>query len=176
MLPSHPTLNLSQHQTWYFPVSWLFASGDQSIGAPASISVHSGLISFGVDWFNLLSVEGTLKSLLQHYNKKASILWCSAFLRVQLILPYMTTGETIALAIPIFTGKLMSLLFNMLSRFVIAFLPRSYCLLISWLQLPFTVILEPTKIKFVTVSIFTHLFAWNDGTGCHNLSFSNVGF
>ena len=159
MLPSHPTLNLSQHQTWYFLVSWLFASGDQSIGAPASISVHSGLISFGVDWFNLLSVQGTLKSLLQHYNKKASILWCSSFLRVQLILLYMTTGETIALAIPIFTGKLVSLLFNMLSRFVIAFLPRSYHLLISWLQLLFTMILEPTEIKFVTAFIFTHLFA-----------------
>ena len=97
---------------------------------------YSGLISFRTNWFDLLAVQETLKSLLQHHSSKASILRCSAFLTVQLSYPYATTGKTIALTIQIFVGKLMSLLFNMLSRFVIGFLPRSKCLLISWLQLP----------------------------------------
>ena len=92
---------------------------------------YSGLISFRIDWFDILAVQGTLKSLLQHHSSKASILWCSAFFMVQLSHPYMTTGKAIALAIRTFVGKVMSLLFNMLSRFVIAFLPRSKCLLIS---------------------------------------------
>ena len=105
---------------------------------------HSGLISFKMDWLDLLAVQGTLKSLLQHHTLKASILWYSAFFTVQLSHPYMTTGKTIALTRRTFVGKVMSLLFNMLSRFVITFLPRSKCLLISWLQSPSAVILEPT--------------------------------
>ena len=114
---------------------------------------YSGLISFRMDWFDLLAVQGTLKSLLQHHSSKASILRRSAFFIVQLSHPYMTTGKTIALTRQTFVGKVMSLLFNMLSRLVIAFLPRSKHLLISWLQSPSAVILEPEKIKSVTVSI-----------------------
>ena len=106
-----------------------------------------------MDWLDLLAVQGTLKSLLQHHSSKASILWCSAFFIVQLAHPYMTTGKTIALTRWIFVGKVMSLLFNMLSRLVIAFLPRNKCLLTSWLQSPSAVILEPKKIKSVTASI-----------------------
>ena len=105
-----------------------------------------------MDWLDLLAVQGTLKSLLQHCSSKASILWHSGFLRVQLSHPYMTTGKTIALTIWTFVGKVMSLLFNMLSRLVVIFLPRSKRLLISWLQSPSAVILEPKKIKPDTVS------------------------
>ena len=105
----------------------------------------SGLISFRMDWFYLLAVQGTFKSLLQHHSLKASILWCSAFFTVQLSHPYMTTGKTIALTRWTFVGKVMSLLFNMLSRLVITFFPRSKHLLISWLQSPCAVILEPPK-------------------------------
>ena len=111
-----------------------------------------GLISFRVDWLNLLAVQGTLKSLLQHHRSKASILRRSAFCIVQLSHPYMTTGKTIALTRQTFVGKVMSLLLNMLCRLVIAFLPRSKRLLISWLQSPSAVILEPRKIKSDTVS------------------------
>ena len=114
---------------------------------------YSGLISFRVDWLNLLAVQGTLKSLLQHHSSKPSILQCSAFFMVQLLHPYMTTGKTIALTRQTFVSKVMSLLFNMLSRLVITFLPRSKCLLISWLQSPSAVISEPPKIKSVTISI-----------------------
>ena len=106
---------------------------------------HPGLISFRMDWFNLLAVLGTLKSLLQHHSSKASVLQRSAFFVVQLSHPYMTTGKTIALTRQTFVGKVMSLLFNMLSRLVITFLPKSKRLLISWLQSPLTVILEPKK-------------------------------
>ena len=106
---------------------------------------YSGLISFRMDWLDLLAVQGTLKSLLQHHSSKASILQCSAFFMVQLSHPHMTTGKTKALTIWTFVGKIMSLLFNMLSRLVIAFLPRSKHLLISWLQSPSAVILEPKK-------------------------------
>ena len=113
---------------------------------------HTGLISFRMDWLDLLAVQGTLKSLLQHHSSKTSILWCSAFFIVQLSYPYMTTGKTIALTRWTFIDKVMSLLFNMLCRLVIAFLPRSKCLLISWLQSPSAVILEPKKIKSDTVS------------------------
>ena len=113
---------------------------------------HPGLISFRMDWLDLLAVQGTLKSLLQHHSSKASILWHSAFFIVQFSHPYMTTGKTIALTRWTFVGKVMSLLFNMLSRLVITFLPRSKHLLISWLQSPSAVILEPKKIKSVTVS------------------------
>ena len=114
---------------------------------------YSGFISFRMDWFDLLAVLGTLKSLLQHHSWIVSILQCSAFFMVQLSYLYMTTGKTIALTIRTFVGQVMSLLFNMLSGFVIAFLPRSKCLLISWLQSLSAVILEPKKIKSVTVSI-----------------------
>ena len=116
-------------------------------------SEYSGLISFRTDWFDLLAAQGTLKSLLQHHSSKASILQRSAFFMVQLSHSYMTTGKTIALTRWTVVGKVMSLLFNMLSRFVIALLPSSKVLLISWLQSMFTVILEPKKIKSVTVSI-----------------------
>ena len=114
---------------------------------------YSGLISFRIDRFDLLAVQGTLKSLLQNHSSKASILQCSAFFMVQLSHPYMNTGKTIALTRWTFIGKVMSLLFNMLSRLVIAFITRSKRLLISWLQSPSAVIMEPKKIKSVTVSI-----------------------
>ena len=135
---------------------------------------YPGLISFRIDWFDLLEVQGTLKSLLQHHSLKASILWHSAFFIVQHSHPYMTTEKTIAVTIWIFVGKVMSLLFNMLSRFVIAFLPRSKRLLISWLQSPSAVILEPPKIKSLTFQCFPIYLPWSDGTGCHDLSFLNV--
>ena len=110
------------------------------------------LISLRMDWSDFLAVRGTLKSLLQHHSSKASILWCSAFFRVQLLHSYMIIGKAIALTRWTFVGKVMSLLFNMLSRLVITFLQRSKCLLISWLQSPSAVILEPPKIKSDTVS------------------------
>ena len=113
---------------------------------------HSGLISFRMDWLDLLAVQGTLKSLLQHHSSKPSIFQRSAFFTVQLSHPYMTTGKTIALTRQTFVGKVMSLLFNMLSSLVITFLPRSKCLLISWLQSPSAVILELQNIKSATVS------------------------
>ena len=114
---------------------------------------YSGLTFFRIDWFDTLGVQGTLKSLLKHHSSKASILWCSAFFTVQLSYLYMTTGKTISLTRWTFVGKVMSLLFNMLSRLVIAFCPRSKRLLISWLQSPPAVILEPKKIVSVTASI-----------------------
>ena len=113
---------------------------------------NSGLISFRMDWLDLLAVQGTLKSLLQHHSSKASILWRSARFMVHLSHPHMTTGKTTALTRRTFVGKVMSLLFNMLSRFVIAFLSRNKCLFISWLQSPSAEILEPKKIKSDTVS------------------------
>ena len=113
---------------------------------------HPGLISFRMDWLDLLSVQGTLKSLLQHHSSKASIFQCSAFFIVQLSHPYLTTGKTIALIRWAFVDKVMSLLFNMRSRLVITCLPRRKHLLISWLQSPSAVILEPRKIKSATVS------------------------
>ena len=116
---------------------------------------YSGLISFRIDWLDLLAVQETLKSHLPHHSSKASILQWSAFFIVQFSYPYMTTGKAIALTRQIFAGNVMSLLFNMLSRLVIAFLPRGECFLISWLQSPFAVILEPPKIKSVTVSPVT---------------------
>ena len=131
-------------------MSQLFALGGQSIGVSVNISPtneHPGLISFRLDWLDLLEVQGTLKSLLQHHSSNASILWHWAFFVVQLSHPYMTTGKTIALTRQTFVGKVMSLLFNMLSRLVITFFPRRKCLLISWLQSPSAVILEPPKNK-----------------------------
>ena len=133
---------------------------------------HPGLISFRMGWVDFLAVQGTLKSLFQHHSSKASILRCSAFFIVQLSHPYMTTGKTIALARRTFVGKVTSLLFNMLSRLVITFLPRSKRLLISWLQSPSAVILEPRIIKSATVSpSISHEVM---GPDAHNLSFLNV--
>ena len=136
---------------------------------------HPGLISFRMDWLDILAVQGTLKSLLHHHNSKASILWHSDFFTVQLSHPYMTTGKTIVLTRWNLVGKVMSLLFNMLSRLVITFLPRSKCLLISWLQSPSAVILEPQKIVWHCFHCFPIYFPWSDGTRCHDLCFLNVG-
>ena len=125
------------HMRW--PKSWSFSF------SISPSNEHPGLISFGMDWLDLLAVQGTLKSLLQHYSSKASILQRPAFFTVQLSHPYMTTGKTITLTRRTFVGKVMSLLFNMLYKLVITFFPRSKCLLISWLQSPSAVILEPKK-------------------------------
>ena len=130
-------------------------------------SGYSGLIFSMIDWFDL-AVQRTLKSLLQHQASKASILPCSAFFMVQLSHPYMTTGKTIALTIQTFVSKVMSLLFNTLSRFVIAFLPRSKCLWISWLQSPSAVILEKIKICHCFY-FFPFYLPLSDGTGCYDL-------
>ena len=153
--PSHPlshpspASNPSQHQSFSnestlcmrWPKYWSFRFNI----SPSN--EHPGLISFRMDWLDLLAVQGTLKNLLQHHSSKASILWHSAFFTVQLSHPYMTTGKTIALTRRTFVDKIMSLLLNMLSRLVITFLPRNKCLLISWLQLPSAVILEPPQNK-----------------------------
>ena len=137
-------------------------------------SEYWGLSSFRMEWLDLLAVQGTLKSLLQHHSSKASILWCSAFFKVQLSHPYMTTGKTIALTRWIFFNKVMPLLFNMLSRLVITFLPRSKHLLLSWLQSTSAVILEPPKIVCHCFHCFPIYLPWSDGTRCHDLSFLNV--
>ena len=145
-----------------FQRSQLFSSGVQNIGISASTSVlpmNTQDWSPLMDWLDLLAVQGTLTSLLQHHSSKASIFWHSAFFTVQLSHLYMTTGKTIALTRWTFVGKVMSLIFNMLSRLVITFLPRNKCLLISWLQSPSAVILEPRKINSATVSTVSHLFA-----------------
>ena len=119
---------------------------------------HPVLISFRMDWLDLLAVQGTLKSLLQHHSSKASILQCSAFFTVQLSHPYMTTGKTIALTRQTFVDKVISLLLNILSSFVITFLPRGKHLLVSWLQSPSAVILEPKKLSLTLCPLFPHLF------------------
>ena len=119
----------------------------------------SGLISFRMDWLDLLAVQGTLESLLQQYNSRASFLWCTAFFMVQLSHPYMTTGKTTAFIRWTFVGRVMTLLFNMLSRLEIAFLPRSKRLLISWLQSPSAVILETPENSLSVFPLFPHLFA-----------------
>ena len=137
---------------------------------------YSGLISFRMDWLDLLAVQETLKSLLQHHSSKASILQRSAFFTVQFSHPYMSTGKTTALTRRTFVGKVMSLLFNMLSGLVIAFLPRTKCLLISWLQSPSAVILEPKKIKCHSIHCFPINLPRSDGTGCHDIHFWNVEF
>ena len=129
-----------------------------------------------MDWLDLLAVQGTLKSLLQHHSSKASILWCSAFFIVQLSYRYMTTGKTIALTRWTFLGKVMSLLYNMLSMLVITFLPRNKRLLISWLQSPSTVILEPKKIVCHCFHCYSIYLPWSDGTGCHDLVFWMLSF
>ena len=154
-------------------MSQLFALGGQSIGVSASTSVFPMNIPdqfpFRMDWLDLLAVQGTLKSLLQHHSSKASILWHSAF-TVQLSHPYMTTGKTIAFIRWTFAHKVMSLLLNMLSRLVITFLPRSKRLLIPWLPSPFSVILEPPRRKSLTVFTVSPSISH----GCHDLRFRNV--
>ena len=145
--PSLPVLNLSQHQGLF---KWVSSSHQVAKYWSFCFKIspsndHPGLISFRMDWLDLLAVQGTIKCLLQHHSSKASILQHSAFFTVQLSHPYVTTGKTIALTRQNFVGKVMSLLFNMLSRLVITFLPRSKPLLISWLPSPSAVILEPKK-------------------------------
>ena len=138
-------------------------------------NAYSGMISLGIDWFDLLAIQGTLKSLLQHYNSKASILWHSLWYNSQH--PYMITWKTIALTIPTFFSKVMSLIFNMLSRLIIVFLWRSKTILISWLQSPSAVILEPKKNKIChCFHCFPIYLSWNDGTGCHDLRFWMLSF
>ena len=176
LCPSPPAFNLSQHQGLFQWVGSLHQVAKVlELQLQFSISPsneYSGLISFRIDWFDLLAVQGTFKSLLQHHSSKASILQCSAIFMVQLSHSYVTTGKIIALTIWTFVGKVISLLFNTLSSLVIAFLPRSKCLLISWLQSPFALILEPKKIKPVTVSICPPIYLLrSDGTRCHDLSF-----
>ena len=143
-------------------MSQFFASGGQSVGSFSfSISPsneYSGLISFRMDWLDLLAVQGTLKNLLKYHSSKASVLWHSAFFIVQLSHPYVTTGKTIALTRQTFVGKVISLLFNMLFSLVITLLPRSKRLLIYLVQSPSVVILEPPKIKSDTFPLFPHLF------------------
>ena len=167
--PSPPTFNLSQHQGLF---KW--ASSLHQVAKVLELQLQLQHQSFQwilrtdflrMDWLDLLAVQGTLKSLLQHHSSKASILWCSAFFIVQLSRPYMTTGKTIALTRQTFVGKIMSLLFRLLSRLVIAFLPRSRCLLIIGLQSPSAVILEPPKKYSLSLfPFFPHLFAkkWSD--------------
>ena len=139
-------------------------------------SEYSGLISFRIDWFDL-AVQGTLKSLLQHHSSKASILQCSVFFMVQLSHPCITTGKTVTLTIWTFVCKVMSLLFNMRSRFVTTFLSRSKRLLILWLQSPSAVVLEPKTIKLShCFHYFPIYLPWSDGTGYHDLSFLNSEF
>ena len=171
----HPLLllsSISQHQGLF---RWVSSSHQMGKGFNISpSSEYSGLISFRMDWLDLLAVQGTLKSLLQHHSSKASVLWHSAFFTVQLSHPYMTAGKTIALIRRNFVGKVMSLLFSMQSRLVIASLPRSNCLWILWLQSPSAVILEPKKIVCHCLHCFLIYLPWSDGTGCHDLSFLNV--
>ena len=159
--PIHPSIRVFSNESFLL-IRWSkYWSFSFSI-SPSN--EYSGLISFRMDWLDLLAVQRTLKSLLQHHSSKASILRCSAFFIVQLSHPYMTTGKTIALTRQTFVGKGMPLLFNMLSRLVITFLPRSKHLLISWLQSPSAVILEPKKIKSVTVSTIS-LSIWHELMG-----------
>ena len=155
------------HMRW--PKYWSFSF------SIISSSEYSGLISFRIDWLDLLAVQGTLKSLLQHHSSNASILQRSAFFTVQHSQPYVTSGKTIALTRRTFVGKVMSLLLNIQSRLVITFLPRSKRLLISWLQSPSAVILEPLPKKACHCFLcFPIHLPWRDGTRCHGLSFLNV--
>ena len=182
--PSHPLSstslsapNPSQHQSLF---QWVNSSQERwpkywsySFSIIPSKEIP-GLISFRIDWLDILAVQGTLKSLLQHHSSKASILRCSAFFIVQLSHPYMTTGKIIALTRRTLAGKVTSLFLNMLSRLIITFLPRSKRLFISWLQSPSAVILEPKKIVWHCFHWFPIYFPWSDGTGCHDLRFLNV--
>ena len=168
-----PAFNLSRHQGLFEWVSSLHQVA-KVLALPLQHQ-SSGLISFRSDWLDLPAVQATLKSLFQHHSSKASILQCLAFFIVQLSHPYMTTGKTIALTRWNLAGKVMFLLFSMLCRLVIAFLSRSKCLLISWLQALSAVILEPPKIKSChCFHCFLIYLPWSDGIGCHDLSFLNV--
>ena len=174
--PSLPVFILSQHMgifKWVssshrWPKYWSFSFNINPSNE------YSGLISFRMDWLDLLAVQGTLKSLLQNHSSKASILQCSVFFIVQISHPYMTTGKTIALTRWTFVGKVMSLLFNILSRLFKTFLPRCKHFLISWLQSPSAVILKANKIVCHYFHCFPIYFPWSDGTRCHDLSFLNV--
>ena len=161
-----------------FPMSWLFALGSQSFGASASASVLLMNIQgwFPLELIGLLSVQGTVKNLLQHHSLKASVLWYSAFFMVQLSHLYITIRKTIALTRWAFVGKVMSLLYNMLFRFVIAFLPKSKHLLISQLQSPSAVIWGPKKIKSVTVSIFPIYLPWSGEHELGTLLFCSTAY
>ena len=181
VIPFSPCLQ-SFPESGSFPMSQFFTSGSQSIAVSASTSVLPMNIQ---DWFPLgwagwtgwTAIQGTLKSLLQHHSSKASTLWCSVFFIVQLSHPHMIIGKNIALTRRTFVGKVMSLLFSMLSRLVIAFLPRNKHLLISWLQSPSVVILEPPKNKVChCFHCFPIYLPWSDGTGWHDLSFLKVQF
>ena len=174
--PPPPAFNLSQHQGLF---QWVSSSHQVARVLKFQLQQQSfheypGLISFRMGWLDLLAVQRILKSLLQHHNSKLSILWHSAVFIVQLSHPYMTTGRTIALTIWTFVGEVTSLLFNVLSRLVITFLPRSKCLLISWLQSPSAVILDLKKIVSHCFHCFPIYLPWSDGTGCHDLSFLNA--
>ena len=165
-----PSIRVSSNESVFhirWPKDWSFSF------SISPSNEYSGLISFRMDWLDLLAVQGILKSLFQHHSSNASILQCSAFFMVQLSHPYMTSGKTIALTRRTFVGKEMSLLFNMLSRLVIAFLPRSKCLLILWLQSLSAVILEKSKVSHCFHCFPIHLLL-SDGTGCHVCSFLNV--
>ena len=177
--PSPPDFNLAQHQglsKWVtsshqWPKDWRFSF------SISPSNEHPGLTSFRMAWLDLLAVQGSLKSLLQHHSSKASILQYSAFFIFQLSHPYLTTGKSIALTRWTFVGKGMSLLLNMLSRLVITFLPRSKCLLISWLQSPSAVIWEPPRNKGCHLFLcFPIYLPWTDVTRCHDLPFLNAEF
>ena len=160
-------------------MSQFFPSGGQSIGVLASASVLPMNIKgwFPLGWTGWISLQSKgFSSLLQHHISKASILWHSAFFTVQFTHPYMTTRKTIALTRWTFLGKIMSVVFNMLSRLEVTFLPRSKCLLISWLQTPSSVILEPPNKVSYCFHCFAIYLLWSDGTRNHNLSFLNVEF
>ena len=169
IIPSTRVLSTEAVLPIKWPKYWSFSF------SISSSNEYSGLISSRMDWLDRLSVQETLKSLLQHHSSKASILQHSAFFKVQLSHSYMTTGKNIALTRWTFVGKVMSLLFNMPSRLVITFPPRSKCLLISWLQSPSAVILEPPKNKvWQWFHCFPIYFPWSGGTRCHDLCFLNV--
>ena len=166
-----PSIRVFSHE-WDFHIRWpKYWSFSFSI---SPCNENSGLIFFTIDSRDLLVVQGTIEGLLQNHSSKASVLWCSAFFILQLSHPYKTTGKNIALTRWTFVGKGMSLLLNMLSRLVINFLPRSKRLLISWLQSPSAVVLEPQKNK--VWHCFPTYFPWSDRTGCHDLHFLNVEF
>ena len=171
--PSPPAFNLSQYQYLF---QWVSSSHQIAKYWSFSFSIslcneESGLISFRIDWFDLLAVQGTLKNRLQHHRSKASMPWCFSLLYCPALILYMTTGKTLTLTIQIFVGKVISLFFNTLSRLVIAFLPTSKLLLISWLQSLSTMTLKPKKIKCHCLHCFPIYLPWSDGTGSHDLCF-----
>ena len=175
--PPPPAFNLSQHQGLF---KWI--SSSHQVAKVLEFRLHHqsfhehSLISFRMDWLDLLAVQGTLKSLTQHHNLKKSTLWCSVFFVGQLSHPYMTTGKNISLTRQTFVGKAMSLLFNLLSRLVITFLPRSKRLLISWLQSPSSDFGAQENKVCHYFHCFPIYLPWSDGTRCHDLSFLNVEF